>query len=285
MLITSEYVSGVGWVCIFMKKSVFYCAAALLSACMLASCDADKTEFETKDDGTAVLTSKGVDYEMILVEAGPFKIGATAEMTMVTPTEEQPSHDVTLTKDYYLGKTEVTQELWEAVMGSNPSAIKEGKNLPVVNVSWDDCQAFIKKLNELSGKQFRLPTEAEWEYAARGGKKTNSLQFSGSIYVERVAWYKSNSNGTLHAVGTMDKNELGFHDTSGNVWEWCQDGHFTYPTDAQKDPCPEADSTRTYVIRGGGWNSGQSDCRYTSRSSYSATSNNADLGLRLAITK
>ena len=123
------------------------------------------------------------------------------------------------------------------------------------------------------------------EYAARGGKKTNSLQFSGSIYVERVAWYKSNSNGTLHAVGTMDKNELGFHDTSGNVWEWCQDGHFTYPTDAQKDPCPEADSTRTYVIRGGGWNSGQSDCRYTSRSSYSATSNNADLGLRLAITK
>ena len=83
----------------------------------------------------------------------------------------------------------------------------------------------------------------------------------------------------------MDKNEMGFHDMGGNVWEWCQDGHFTYPVEAQKDPCPEADSTRTYVIRGGGWNSGQSDCRYTSRSSYSATSNNADIGLRLAITK
>lgn len=267
------------------NRKLFYCAAAFLSACMLTSCSSDKTEFETKGDGTAVLTSKGVDYPMILVEAGTFKIGATAEMQMVTPSEEQPSHNVTITKDYYLGKTEVTQELWEAVMGSNPSAIKEGKNLPVINVSWDDCQAFIKKLNELTGKQFRLPTEAEWEYAARGAKKTKSLQFCGSIYVDHVAWYKSNSRGTLNPVGAMDKNEMGFHDMGGNVWEWCQDGHFTYPVEAQKDPCPEADSTRTYVIRGGGWNSGQSDCRYTSRSSYSATSNNADIGLRLAITK
>ena len=150
------------------NRKLFYCAAALLSACMFVSCSSDKTEFETQKDGKAVLSSKGVDYEMILVEAGTFKIGATAEMQMVTPSEEQPSHDVTITKDYYLGQTEVTQELWEAVMGSNPSAIKEGKHLPVINVSWDDCQAFIKKLNGLTGKQFRLPTEAEWEYAARG---------------------------------------------------------------------------------------------------------------------
>ena len=125
------------------KRKLFYCAAALLSACMLTSCSSDKTEFEIQKDGKALLTSKGVDYEMILVEAGSFKIGATAEMTMVTPSEEQPSHDVTITKDYYLGKTEVTQELWEAVMGSNPSAIKEGRNLPVINVSWDDCQALV----------------------------------------------------------------------------------------------------------------------------------------------
>ena len=145
------------------NRKLFYCAAAFLSACMLASCSSDKTEFETKDDGTAVLTSKGVDYPMIRVQAGTFKIGATAEMQMVTPSEEQPSHDVTITKVYYLGKTEVTQELWEAVMGSNPSAIKEGKNLPVINVSWDDCQAFIKKINELTRKQLRLPNEAEWE--------------------------------------------------------------------------------------------------------------------------
>ena len=107
------------------NRKLFYCAAALLSACMFVSCSSDKTEFETKKDGKALLTSKGVDYEMILVEAGTFKIGATAEMQMVTPSEEQPSHEVTITKDYYLGQTEVTQELWEAVMGSNPSAIKE----------------------------------------------------------------------------------------------------------------------------------------------------------------
>lgn len=259
---------------------IILAAAALMT---LTACNSDTTEVsEDNGEGVITLTSKGVDYEMLLVKAGSFKIGATSEMKDVTPFEEEPSHDVTLTKDYYLGKTEVTQELWEAVMGTNPSAIK-GPKMPVVNVSWKDCQAFVKKLNELTGKNFRLPTEAEWEYAARGGSKSHRLQHSGSIYVERVAWYKSNSDGTLHQAGTMDKNELGFHDMNGNAWEWCQDGHLTYPKEAQTDPCAVADSTQMYVIRGGGWNSGQSDCRYTSRNGYAADSNNADLGLRLAL--
>lgn len=264
-----------------MMKKIFFLASLAIIA--LGSCSSDATEVVDNGDGTLTLTSKGVDYDLMQVEAGTFKIGATTEMKDVTPFEELPAHDVTLTKNYYIGKTEVTQELWESVMGTNPSAIKEGKNLPVVNVSWEDCQEFIKKLNAATGKKFRLPTEAEWEYAARGGNKSKFLQHSGSIYVERVAWYKSNSNGMLHTVGTMDVNELGFHDFCGNVWEWCQDGHVKYTEDAQTDPCAPADSTQMYVIRGGGWNSGQSDCRYTSRTGFSAKSNNADLGFRLAL--
>ncbi|MCQ2220812.1 MAG: formylglycine-generating enzyme family protein [Prevotella sp.] len=261
-------------------KSLFAISAAILA---LTSCgNSDTTEVSDNGDGTITLSAKGVDYDLIQVEAGSFKIGATSEMKDVTPFEEEPMHDVTLTKNYYLGKTEVTQELWDAVMGTT-SPEGNPKNLPVVNVSWEDCQQFIKKLNQMSGKQFRLPTEAEWEYAARGGSKSKRLQHSGSIYVERVAWYRSNSEGTRHQVGTMDINELGFHDLCGNVWEWCQDGHVKYPDTPQTDPCAPADSTQRYVIRGGGWNSGPTDCRYTSRSSYNGTSSNADLGFRLAL--
>lgn len=264
-------------------KKLFLLAA--VASMMMTACNSDKTEVSEDKNGVVTLTSKGVDYDLILVNAGNFNIGATSEMKDITPNEEQPMHQVTITKDYYIGKTEVTQELWEAVMGSNPSSIKEGKNLPVVNVSWEDCQKFVKKLCELTGKQFRLPTEAEWEYAARGGAKSHTLQYSGSIYVERIAWYKSNSDLTLHPVGSMDKNELGFHDFSGNVWEWCQDAHATYPAEAQTNPCVAPDSTNTFVIRGGGWNSGRSDCRYTARKGVSGDFNNADIGLRLAMTK
>lgn len=252
---------------------------------MLTACQSDKTEVIEKEDGVITLSSCGEEYDLLLVEAGTFNIGATSEMRDVTPHEEQPMHSVTLTKDYYLGKTEVTQELWDAVMGTKKAEGSAEKNLPVTSVSWNECQKFVKKLSELTGRTFRLPTEAEWEYAARGGNKSKSLQHSGSIYVERVAWYKSNSEYRVHPVATMDINELGFHDQCGNVWEWCQDGHFTYPAEAQTDPCVPADSTQMYVIRGGGWNSGQSDCRYTSRLGYGANDVNGDIGFRLACDK
>ena len=267
-----------------MKKLLI---SALTASLMLTACNSDKTEVTVNEDGTATLNSKGVEYGMTLVPAGEFKMGATTEMQQVNGFEESPSHDVVITKDYYLGNTEVTQELWEAVMdGQNPSSIKDGqKNLPVVNVSWNDCQKFIKKLNQLTGKTFRLPTEAEWEYAARGGAKSNHLQYSGSIYIERVAWYRSTSDFKLHPTGLLDKNELGFHDMSGNVWEWCQDGHVQYTDKKQTDPCGQADSTQTYVIRGGAWDSGQSDCRYTSRLGFTGKDNNANIGLRLAMSK
>lgn len=265
-----------------MRKLSSLLAASAAILALTACGNSDTTEVNENSDGTITLSAKGVDYKLIQVEAGTFKIGATSEMKDITPFEEEPMHEVTLTKNYYLGETEVTQELWDAVMGTT-TGDEKSKKLPMVDISWEDCQQFIKKLNEMSGKQFRLPTEAEWEYAARGGKKTKSLQHSGSIYVERVAWYRSNSDGNRHTVGTMDINELGFHDLCGNVWEWCQDGHVKYPAEPQTDPCAPADSTQTYVIRGGGWNSGPTDCRYTSRSGYGAKSTNADLGFRLAM--
>ena len=140
--------------------------------------------------------------------------------------DESPVHSVTLSS-YYMGETEVTQALWKAVMGNNPSRFK-GDNLPVENVSWNDCQEFIRKLKQKTGKNFRLPTEAEWEYAARGGKKSNGYKYSGSNNIGSVAWYDDNSSNQIHAVKGKRLNELGLYDMSGNVWEWCSDWYGQY---------------------------------------------------------
>ena len=164
--------------------------------------------------------ANGVSFTMIPVEGGTFTRGATSEMT--EPSDwEKPTHQVTLSS-YYIGETEVTQALWKAVMGSNPSWFK-GDDLPVEKVSWDDCQTFISKLNALTGKNFRLPTEAEWEFAARGGNQSRHTQFSGSSRIDDVAWYDGNSGDKTHPVKTKQPNELGIYDMTGNVWEWCQD--------------------------------------------------------------
>ena len=146
----------------------------------------------------------GISIDMVRVEAGTFTMGATREMKKPND-DEKPTHQVTLTNDYYIGKYEVTQALWQAVMGNNPSYFK-GDNLPVERVSWDDCQDFLSKLNRITGKTFRLPTEAEWEYAARGGKKSRGYQYSGSKNLSDVAWYKDNGGSKTHAVGTKQPN-------------------------------------------------------------------------------
>jgi len=189
---------------------------------------------------------------------------------------------VTLTNDYYMGKYEVTQALWQAVMGSNPSNFK-GDNLPVEKVSWNDCQEFISKLNSLAGRKFRLPTEAEWEYAARGGKKSRGYQYSGSSNITDVAWYDGNSGSKTHPVGTKQANELGIYDMSGNVWEWCSDRYGSYSSFSQTNPTGSY-SGAFRVLRGGGWGSFAWFCCLSFRRNFAPDFRHYDLGLRLALS-
>ena len=225
---------------------------------------------------------KGVEFKMIKVEGGTFRMGATSEQSNYD-NDEKPVHSVTLS-DYYMGETEVTQELWEAVMGSNPSEFIGDNQRPVERVSWDDCQEFIKKLNQLTGKKFRLPTEAEWEYAARGGKYSRGYKYSGSNNADEVAWYDSNSGSKTHSVKTKKANELGLYDMSGNVWERCNDWYGDYHSNSQTNPTgPSQDGFR--VARGGSWRSLDWSVRVSSRGASNPGSRNGDDddGLRLAL--
>ena len=192
---------------------------------------------------------KGVEFSMVKVEGGTFTMGATRQQGS-NNSNQQPTHKVTLST-YYIGETEVTQELWQAVMGSNPSHFK-GAKLPVENVSWTECQQFINKINQLTGRKFRLPTEAEWEFAARGGKSSKSYKFAGSNNADAVAWHQGNSGNKTHNVGTKAANELGLYDMCGNVWEWCQDWFGNYSSSAQTNP-KGASSGTDHLNRGGGW--------------------------------
>ena len=224
----------------------------------------------------------GISIEMVKIEAGTFMMGATSEMKN-PDIDEKPVHQVTLTNDYYMGKYEVTQALWEAVMGSNPSKYK-GDNLPVESVSWNDCQEFISRLNSLTGRKFRLPTEAEWEYAARGGKKSRSYQYSGSSNISDVAWYDENCGSTTRAVGIKRPNELGIYDMSGNVWEWCHDWYSSYSSLSQMNPIG-AISGACRVRRGGSWDNSVWYSRSSSRSYDTSDYSRINLGLRLALTE
>ena len=227
------------------------------------------------------ITVNGVSFEMVYVEGGSFDMGATSEQGSDAYDWEKPVHRVTLS-DYYIGRCEVTQELWEAVMGSNPSNFRGAQN-PVESVSWNDCQNFIKKLNSLTGRTFRLPTEAEWEYAARGGNKSRHYKYSGSDNIDDVAWYDDNSGSKTHAVGTKSPNELGIYDMSGNVWEWCSDWYGKkYSAGAQTNPQgPSAGSNR--VLRGGSWYYYARLCRVSNRGSLDPVNSYYYGGLRLVL--
>lgn len=226
-----------------------------------------------------VYTVNGVTFKMIAVEGSTFTMGATSEQQ--NPFDwEKPTHRVTLS-DYYIGETEVTQELWTAVMGSNPSYFTGNMQRPVEEVSWEDCQTFIQKLNRLTGANFRLPTEAEWEFAARGGRSSRGYQYSGRR-LRAVAWYWRNASGTTHPVKKKRPNELGIYDMSGNVTEWCQDWYEPYSVASQTNPTgPSTGSDR--VCRGGSWKYGARGCRSASRRSNAPVYGRNDLGLRLAL--
>ena len=216
---------------------------------------------------------------MVKVEGGSFTMGATSEQGGDAYESEKPAHIVTLS-DYYIGKYEVTQEEWRAVMGNNPSYFK-GDNLPVEQVCWNDCQEFIKKLNSMTGLNFSLPTEAQWEYAARGGKHSNGYKYSGSNNIDDVAWYSSNSSSQTHQVGTKRANELGLYDMSGNVYEWCQDWYGSYSSSSQTNPTGSS-SGSSRVNRGGSWGIIAWICRVSFRGYGTPGIRNFYLGLRLS---
>ena len=227
-----------------------------------------------------------VEFKMLKVEKGTFTMGATSEQ--VDPEDdEKPTHQVTLTKDYYMGMTEVTQALWKAVMGSenNPSNFK-GDELPVENVSYNDItgtDGFIAKLNAATRETFRLPTEAEWEFAARGGNKSQGYQYSGSNTATDVAWNSSNSDKKTHAVATLTANELGLYDMSGNVNEWCSDWKSDYSSEAQTDPTGPATGV-SRVYRGGSCASSAYRSRCSFRNYIKPTYSDNYIGLRLALS-
>ena len=217
---------------------------------------------------------------MVRVEGGTFTMGATSEQGNSAYSDEKPTHHVTL-NTYFIGETEVTQKLWQAVMGNNPSKFKGAKR-PVEQVSWGDCQDFIQRLNQLTGRSFRLPTEAEWEYAARGGKKSKGYKYAGSSSIGDVAWYDGNSGKQTHDVATKRANELGLYDMSGNVCEWCQDWKGWYSSDSQTNPT--GDISGDYrVIRGGSHSLYDWSCRVSNRSATGPWGSDCMLGLRLVL--
>ncbi|GAP73481.1 hypothetical protein SAMD00024442_96_3 [Candidatus Symbiothrix dinenymphae] len=242
--------------------------------------------------GSLTEISSGLSFDMIGVAGGTFTMGATAEQGSDAADHESPTHSVTLSS-YAIGKYEVTQKLWWDVKGSwpgtAPSSYGEGDDYPMYNVSHNDIQSFLTALNTKTGKNYRLPTEAEWEYAARGGGESNSYKYSGSDELDDVAWRLDNipskSPGTAgygtQPVGTKAPNELGIYDMSGNLWEWCSDWDGDYSSDSQTNPTGAITGSRR-VLRGGSWydNGG---CRVSFRYNFSPNSRAGHIGFRLVL--
>lgn len=249
------------------------------------------TEFS---GNSRTFTIDGVSFTMIPVKAGTFTMGATSEQVDDAYDDEKPAHQVTLTEDYYIGETEVTQALWKAVTGYCPTSGGSqwssfyglGDNYPAYYISYNDVLDFIDKLNQKTGKTFRMPTEAEWEYAARGGSKSNGYKYSGNNTIDDVAWYTDNSSSNPHAVKTKSPNELGIYDMSGNVYEWCSDwyGSSYYSSSFQTDPKgPVTGSLR--VGRGGSWRGDAGYCRVSFRLGITPDGRYGGLGFRLCLSE
>jgi eukaryotic-like serine/threonine-protein kinase len=258
------------------------------------------TQVISKTNYTEIVN--GVPIEMVFVQGGSFMMGATPEQGSDVYENEKPAHKVSL-DSFYIGKFPVTQKQWKAVMGvsNNPSYFK-GEDMPVDMVSWDDAQFFIQKLNQLTGKNFRLPAEAEWEYAARGGAKSRGYKYSGSNNIDEVAWYWKNSgdnrlsggwdydkininNCKTHPVGYKKQNELGIYDMSGNLWEWCEDDWHDNYNGAPNNGRAWVDVPRfSYrILRGGSWDYGASFCRVSNRSIITPNRRSKIHGFRLVL--
>ena len=220
---------------------------------------------------------------MVFVQGGTFTMGCTKEQGDNCLEDEKPSRQVTL-DDYYIGRYEVTQAQWRYIMGRNPSKFRGCWSCPVENVSWFDVQKFISKLNERTGQTYRLPTEAEWEFAARGGTKSRGYRYAGANYLDTLAWYYGNSGNRTHSVGRTLPNELGIFDMTGNVFEWCADWFGPYPPYNQNNH-KGASAGPDRVLRGGSYDAYPWACRVSYRRDASPVSRTADQGFRLVWVK
>lgn len=228
-----------------------------------------------------VFNVNGVQFKMVHVEGGTFTMGATSEQENATNNRAKPTHTVTL-DSYYMGETQVTQALWQAVMGNNPSEFK-AQNNPVDSVSWDDCKKFITKLNQITGQKFSLPTEAQWEFAARGGNLSQGYKYAGSNNLNNIAWFNDNSNEQTHPVAQKQPNELGLYDMSGNVQEWCNDRYGDYSSLPQHNPIgPSSGCIR--VLRGGSWVHGTNECQVSFRDMWNHVHGFENHGFRLSLS-
>ena len=265
----------------------------------------------SEDDLT--FTVNGVSFKMIYVKGGTFTMGCTSEQGSDCESNEKPSHSVILS-DFWMGETEVTQALWQAVMGSTPtfeggweSLYGKGNDYPAYKINWEVCKEFCNKLNSRlsdqlpSGCRFALPTEAQWEYAARGGNKSRNYKYCGSNNIEEVAWYWGNSGKThlngewnytrvynnkcqTHPVRQKKANELGLYDMSGNVEEWCLDGYGNYSSSSQTNPL-DSSSDSFCTLRGGCWSDRAIDCRVSNRGGYWSDRCSHNIGLRLSLVR
>ena len=228
--------------------------------------------------------TNSIGMEFVLIPAGSFMMGTDPKVED-DGDDERPRHKVTISKAFYLGKYEVTQAQWEAVMGSNPALVK-GPNNPVEHVFWDDVRAFIRKLNQKEGhNRYRLPTEAEWEYAARAGTSTAYSFGDDKNKLSDYAWYDGNSAHSPHPVGEKQPNPWGLHDMHGNVWEWVQDWYGEKYYGSSPGTNPKGPGSGSYrVIRGGSWFIRAVDCRSAARANFSPHNRESYLGLRLALS-
>ncbi len=223
------------------------------------------------------------DIQMILVRGGTFSMGCTSEQGNDCELNEMPVARVTI-NDFFIGKYPVTQRQWREIMGNNPSSFGSCEDCPVENVSWNDIQEFIRRLNQTTGKVYSLPTEAQWEYAARGGRQSNAYRYAGSQNLQEVAWYLGNGSARPQPVGRKRPNELGIYDLSGNVWEWCQDFYGPYtPGDKRNPTGPSFGSNR--VLRGGSWNSAAGQCRVSFRNISTPGHRSSNFGFRLVLAR
>jgi len=283
-------------------SAVLFALAISVSLTAMASCNKKhKTDNMTPTDqatDTALANIPGVEtktfvvnnvqFKMVAVEGGSFMMGSADNDAK---SDQRPVHKVTVS-DFSIGQTEVTQELWRAVMGRTPSEFS-GKNLPVDNVTWDECHKFVAVLNQLlhetgqlsSDQNFHLPTEAQWEFAARGGNKSKSYKYAGSNDINAVAWTRDNADDMTHPVASKLPNELGLYDMSGNVWEWVQDYYGSYDPAGQINPTGTANNTGKVIKRGGSWYYAPEYYFHTTfRYGYYTSVSDSSIGVRLALS-